>query len=106
MEIQRLNKAGEGRGRTAVISGSKYKAPSQTTSPLNLNLKGSLKENNAQSFLATQTIIKLALITTITAALPCSAILGGVGSGKTGNPPLFWLMLVMVRACVHSKQKM
>lgn len=54
------------------------------------SLKGSLRENNKGCFLATQTIIMRAAIRAITASLPCRAILGGVGSGKTGYPTLFW----------------
>lgn len=59
----------------------------------------SLWENNKGCFLATQTIIKRGVIRAITTSLPCCAIPGGVGSGKTGYPPLFWSVLVV---CVRA----
>lgn len=67
------------------------------------SLKGSLWENNKGCFLATQTSVMQAVIRAVTTYMPCCAILGGVGSGKTGYPPLFSLV-VNCFVCVHAKQ--
>lgn len=67
------------------------------------SLKGSLWENNKGCFLATQTSIMRAVIRPVTTSLPCCAILGGVGSGKTGYPPLFSLVLTILSVCMQNK---